>query len=198
MCPVAVLTVVIWSLASFVLRGTLAASLRGGTSIYGPLSAPIVLLIWLVCPGHRGPHRCRPERGDPDAVAGRGTALPAARRGSTAGAKEARCSAGPAGWSDGGGFGRHATRGSWPPAVHELRAEAAARPWLLRRRVRGRWRSRGGRHTELRATPATAEEELAQSLQGLGDGANLKRSARSDNVSARAAGETSRSTPMRV
>ena len=28
------------------MRGTIAASL-GGTSIYGPLSAPIVLLIWL-------------------------------------------------------------------------------------------------------------------------------------------------------
>ncbi len=29
------------------MRGTIAASLGGGTSIYGPLSAPIVLLIWL-------------------------------------------------------------------------------------------------------------------------------------------------------
>lgn len=44
--PGAVLTLVIWALASFVVRGTIAASL-GGTSIYGPLSAPIVLLIWL-------------------------------------------------------------------------------------------------------------------------------------------------------
>ena len=44
--PGAVLTLVLWSLASFVLRGTIEASL-GGTSIYGPLSAPIVLLIWL-------------------------------------------------------------------------------------------------------------------------------------------------------
>lgn len=44
--PGAVLTLLIWVLASFVLRGTIAASL-GGTSIYGPLSAPIVLLIWL-------------------------------------------------------------------------------------------------------------------------------------------------------
>lgn len=44
--PGAVLTLVIWALASFVLRGTISASL-GGTSIYGPLSAPIVLLIWL-------------------------------------------------------------------------------------------------------------------------------------------------------
>lgn len=44
--PGAVLTLVIWVTASFVLRGTIAASLNG-TSIYGPLSAPIVLLIWL-------------------------------------------------------------------------------------------------------------------------------------------------------
>jgi membrane protein len=44
--PGAVLTLLIWVLASFALRGTIAASL-GGTSIYGPLSAPIVLLIWL-------------------------------------------------------------------------------------------------------------------------------------------------------
>lgn len=44
--PGAVLTLVIWALASFVLRGTIAASL-GGPSIYGPLSTPIVLLIWL-------------------------------------------------------------------------------------------------------------------------------------------------------
>ncbi len=44
--PGAVLTLVIWALASRVVRGAIAASL-GGSSIYGPLSAPIVLLIWL-------------------------------------------------------------------------------------------------------------------------------------------------------
>ncbi|QIM20776.1 YihY/virulence factor BrkB family protein [Phycicoccus sp. HDW14] len=44
--PGAVLTLVIWALASFVVRGTISASI-GGTSIYGPLSAPIVILIWL-------------------------------------------------------------------------------------------------------------------------------------------------------
>jgi membrane protein len=44
--PGAVLTLVIWALASRLVRGVIAASL-GGTSIYGPLSAPIVLLIWL-------------------------------------------------------------------------------------------------------------------------------------------------------
>ncbi len=45
--PGAVVTMVLWIVASFVVRGTIAASLDGGTSIYGPLSAPIVLLIWL-------------------------------------------------------------------------------------------------------------------------------------------------------
>ncbi|HEU5241723.1 MAG TPA: YihY/virulence factor BrkB family protein, partial [Ornithinibacter sp.] len=45
--PGAVLTMVLWIVASFFVRGTIAASLGGGTSIYGPLSAPIVLLIWL-------------------------------------------------------------------------------------------------------------------------------------------------------
>lgn len=44
--PGAVLALVIWVLASFVVRGVVGASL-GGTSIYGPLSAPIVVLIWL-------------------------------------------------------------------------------------------------------------------------------------------------------
>ncbi|GGB65230.1 membrane protein [Knoellia flava TL1] len=44
--PGAVLTLLIWVVASFVVRGSIAASLDG-TSIYGPLSAPIVLLIWL-------------------------------------------------------------------------------------------------------------------------------------------------------
>ncbi|GAA1896288.1 YihY/virulence factor BrkB family protein [Lapillicoccus jejuensis] len=44
--PGAVLALVIWALASFVVRASVDASL-GGTSIYGPLSAPIVVLIWL-------------------------------------------------------------------------------------------------------------------------------------------------------
>jgi membrane protein len=44
--PGACLALVIWVVASFVVRGTVGASL-GGTSIYGPLSAPIVVLIWL-------------------------------------------------------------------------------------------------------------------------------------------------------
>ncbi len=44
--PGAALTLVIWLLASVVLRAVISASV-GGTSIYGPLSAPIVILIWL-------------------------------------------------------------------------------------------------------------------------------------------------------
>lgn len=44
--PGAVLAVTIWAVASSVLRWYLADAV-GGTSIYGPLAAPIVLLIWL-------------------------------------------------------------------------------------------------------------------------------------------------------
>jgi membrane protein len=44
--PGAALTLVIWVISSFAVRGSIAASL-GGSSIYGPLSAPIVLMIWL-------------------------------------------------------------------------------------------------------------------------------------------------------
>jgi membrane protein len=44
--PGALLAFAIWVLASFVVRSSLEASL-GGASIYGPLSTPIVLLIWL-------------------------------------------------------------------------------------------------------------------------------------------------------
>ena len=44
--PGAVLTLVIWFFGSFVVRTIISISV-GGTSIYGPLAAPIVLLIWL-------------------------------------------------------------------------------------------------------------------------------------------------------
>ncbi len=44
--PGAVLAVLLWVGSSFMLRVTLNASI-GGTSIYGPLAAPIVVLIWL-------------------------------------------------------------------------------------------------------------------------------------------------------
>jgi membrane protein len=44
--PGALLALAIWLGASYIVRISLAASL-GGSTIYGPLSAPIVLLIWL-------------------------------------------------------------------------------------------------------------------------------------------------------
>ena len=44
--PGSLLTVVIWFAGSFVVRWIISRSV-GGTSIYGPLAAPIVLLIWL-------------------------------------------------------------------------------------------------------------------------------------------------------
>jgi membrane protein len=44
--PGAVLALLIWVLSSFALRLTIAASV-GGSSIYGPLATPIVVLIWL-------------------------------------------------------------------------------------------------------------------------------------------------------
>jgi membrane protein len=44
--PGAALALVIWVIASFVLRWVIGHSV-GGTSIYGPLATPIVVLIWL-------------------------------------------------------------------------------------------------------------------------------------------------------
>ena len=44
--PGAVFTLLIWLLTSFFLRRSLSATV-GGSSIYGPLAAPIVVLIWL-------------------------------------------------------------------------------------------------------------------------------------------------------
>ena len=44
--PGAVLTIAIWFLGSFAVRWIISVSV-GGTSIYGPLATPIVLLIWL-------------------------------------------------------------------------------------------------------------------------------------------------------
>jgi membrane protein len=44
--PGAALALVIWVLASYVLRAVIGASV-GGTSIYGPLATPIVVLLWL-------------------------------------------------------------------------------------------------------------------------------------------------------
>jgi membrane protein len=44
--PGALLALALWLVSSFVVRSSLEASL-GGATIYGPLSTPIVLLIWL-------------------------------------------------------------------------------------------------------------------------------------------------------
>ena len=44
--PGALLTIAIWFLGSYVVRSIMEVSV-GGTSIYGPLAAPIVLMIWL-------------------------------------------------------------------------------------------------------------------------------------------------------
>ena len=44
--PGALLTLFIWLMTSFLLRASLGAAV-GGASIYGPLAAPIVVLIWL-------------------------------------------------------------------------------------------------------------------------------------------------------
>jgi membrane protein len=44
--PGALLTITIWFVGSFIVRWVIEASV-GGTSIYGPLAAPIVLMIWL-------------------------------------------------------------------------------------------------------------------------------------------------------
>jgi membrane protein len=44
--PGALLTITIWFIGSYVVRWVIERSV-GGTSIYGPLAAPIVLMIWL-------------------------------------------------------------------------------------------------------------------------------------------------------
>lgn len=45
--PGAALTLVIWVLGSYVLRWVLTITARESTSIYGPLAAPIAVMIWL-------------------------------------------------------------------------------------------------------------------------------------------------------
>ena len=44
--PGALLTITIWFLGSYVVRWVISVSV-GGTSIYGPLAAPIAVLVWL-------------------------------------------------------------------------------------------------------------------------------------------------------
>jgi len=45
--PGAALTMTFWVLGSYLLRLVLTTTARGSTSIYGPLAAPIVMLLWL-------------------------------------------------------------------------------------------------------------------------------------------------------
>lgn len=45
--PGAALTMVIWIFGSYLLRWILTSTAKGSTSIYGPLAAPIVVMVWL-------------------------------------------------------------------------------------------------------------------------------------------------------
>jgi membrane protein len=45
--PGATLTMVMWIFGSYLLRWVLTSTAQGSTSIYGPLAAPIVVLLWL-------------------------------------------------------------------------------------------------------------------------------------------------------
>ncbi len=45
--PGAALTMLIWVFGSYLLRWVLTSTAKGSTSIYGPLAAPIVVLLWL-------------------------------------------------------------------------------------------------------------------------------------------------------
>jgi membrane protein len=45
--PGAALTMTIWIFGSYLLRWVLVSTAKGSTSIYGPLSAPIVVMLWL-------------------------------------------------------------------------------------------------------------------------------------------------------
>jgi membrane protein len=45
--PGAALTMVLWIFGSYLLRWVLTGTAKGSTSIYGPLAAPIVVMLWL-------------------------------------------------------------------------------------------------------------------------------------------------------
>ncbi len=45
--PGAALTMTIWVFGSYLLRWVLTGTAKGSTSIYGPLAAPIVVMLWL-------------------------------------------------------------------------------------------------------------------------------------------------------
>ena len=60
--PGAALTMAIWIFGSFLLRWVLTSTAKGSTSIYGPLAAPIVVMLWLYLLVHRGADRGRRQR----------------------------------------------------------------------------------------------------------------------------------------
>jgi membrane protein len=45
--PGAALTMIIWIFGSYLLRWVLTSTAKGSTSIYGPLAAPIIVMLWL-------------------------------------------------------------------------------------------------------------------------------------------------------
>jgi membrane protein len=45
--PGAALTMIIWIFGSYLLRWVLTGTAKGSTSIYGPLAAPIIVMLWL-------------------------------------------------------------------------------------------------------------------------------------------------------
>ncbi len=75
--PGAFLALSIWILGSFVLRWVLQSTV-GGTSIYGPLAAPIAVLMWLYMTDDRRTDRCGAERGGEPDLAGQGAGTAAA------------------------------------------------------------------------------------------------------------------------
>ncbi len=138
----------LWILASFVVRGTIAASLERGTSIYGPLSAPIVLLIWLYALAIAVLIGAALNAVDPRAVAGtRSTAActsGSARGSAGCGARRTERRERPAGWDDpfdGYGSGRRRRR---PRPVRPARGRAGpADPDVRRRPVDAAGRRQG-------------------------------------------------------
>ncbi len=75
--PGAVVTMVLWIVASFVVRGTIAASLDGGHLDLRPALRPDRAVDLALHAGHRGAHRGRRQRVHPRAVPARGAARPA-------------------------------------------------------------------------------------------------------------------------
>ena len=178
--PGAVLTLVLWTLSSYVLRGTISASL-GGTSIYGPLSAPIALLIFLYALAiavligaalNAAIRTLWPVEERPSLRAKTVTLV----KGRLAARKEAKSLSGGPGADSGLAGGADAGPTVWPPARRRGRywrgaaggvagllaaQEAGARPG----QARG---NSGTRHTQDETDRLTAaEQELVGSFEGL-------------------------------